>query len=329
MRYVLRRLGFFVLTLWVALTLNFLLPRLMPGNPALAMLGKFHDLNATPQTLHALEILFGVNSQQSLLAQYGGYLQHILTGNLGISLSEYPIPVTTVIGSAIWWTLGLVGVATILAFILGTGLGIVSAWRRGSRLDSIVPPTFVITSAIPYFWVAMVLILVFGLTLHWFPSQGGYYVTTDTPGLNWTFFQDVINHAFLPAVSLLITTIGTWILTMRNTMITTLAEDYVRMARAKGLPGRRIMFDYAARNAILPNLTGFAMSLGFVVSGAILIEYVFNYPGVGYMLLQAVSGEDYPLMQGLFLLITVAVLFAILVADLLTALLDPRTRAAR
>jgi len=329
LRYALRRLGFFVLTLWVALTLNFLLPRLMPGNPALAMLGKFHDLNATPQTLHALEILFGVNSQQSLLSQYGGYLGHMLTGNWGISLSQYPVPVTTVIGSAIWWTLGLVGVATILAFILGTGLGIVSAWRRGSKLDSIVPPTFVITSAIPYFWVAMVLILVFGLTLHWFPSQGGYYVTTDTPGLNWTFFQDVINHAFLPAISLLITTIGTWILTMRNTMITTLAEDYVRMARAKGLPGRRIMFDYAARNAILPNLTGFAMSLGFVVSGAILIEYVFNYPGVGYMLLQAVSGEDYPLMQGLFLLITVAVLFAILVADLLTALLDPRTRAAR
>jgi peptide/nickel transport system permease protein len=329
LRYALRRLGFFVLTLWVALTLNFLLPRLMPGNPALAMMAKFHQNGVTPQTLHTLEILFGVNSQQSLLSQYGGYLQHMLTGNLGTSLDEYPAPVTSVIGSAIWWTLGLVGIATVLAFILGTGLGIVSAWRRGSKLDSIVPPTFVITSAIPYFWVAMVLVLVFGLTLHWFPSQGGYYVTTDTPGLNLTFFQDVINHAFLPAISLVITTIGTWILTMRNTMITTLAEDYVRMARAKGLPARRIMFDYAARNAILPNLTGFAMSLGFVVSGAILIEYVFNYPGVGYMLLQAVSGEDYPLMQGLFLLITVAVLFAILVADILTALLDPRTRTAR
>jgi peptide/nickel transport system permease protein len=329
LRYALRRLGFFVLTLWVALTLNFLLPRLMPGNPALAMMAKFHQNGVTPQTLHTLEVLFGVNSQQSLLSQYGGYLQHMLTGNLGTSLDEYPASVTSVIGSAIWWTLGLVGIATILAFIVGTGLGIVSAWRRGSKLDSIVPPTFVITSAIPYFWVAMVLVLAFGLTLHWFPSQGGYYVTTDTPGLNLTFFQDVINHAFLPAVSLVITTIGTWILTMRNTMITTLAEDYVRMARAKGLPARRIMFDYAARNAILPNLTGFAMSLGFVVSGAILIEYVFNYPGVGYMLLQAVSGEDYPLMQGLFLLITVAVLFAILVADLLTALLDPRTRTAR
>jgi peptide/nickel transport system permease protein len=329
LRYALRRLGFFVFTLWAALTINFLLPRLMPGNPALAMMTKFHSAGATPQTLKALETLFGVNDQQGLLAQYVSYLHQMLTGNFGTSLSQFPASVASVIGSAIWWTLGLVGVTTILAFLLGTGLGIVSAWRRGGKLDSVVPPVFVITSAIPYFWVAIVLVLVFGLTLHWFPSQGGYYVTTDTPGFNLTFFQDVINHAFLPAMALLITTIGTWILTMRNTMITTLAEDYVRMARAKGLPGWRIMLDYAARNAILPNLVGFAMSLGFVVSGAILVEYVFNYPGVGYMLLQAVDGEDYPLMQALFLLITVAVLFAILAADILTAVLDPRTRAAR
>jgi peptide/nickel transport system permease protein len=329
LRYALRRLGFFVLTLWAALTINFLLPRLMPGNPALAMMTKFHSAGANPQTLKALETLFGVNNQQGLLTQYVGYLHQMLTGNFGTSLSQFPASVSSVIGSAIWWTLGLVGVTTVLAFGLGTGLGIVSAWRRGGKLDSVVPPVFVITSAIPYFWVAMVLVLVFGITLHWFPSQGGYYVTTDTPGFNLTFFQDVLNHAFLPAMALLITTIGTWILTMRNTMITTLAEDYVRMARAKGLPGWRIMLDYAARNAILPNLVGFAMSLGFVVSGAILVEYVFNYPGVGYMLLQAVDGEDYPLMQALFLLITVAVLFAILAADILTAIFDPRTRAAR
>jgi peptide/nickel transport system permease protein len=187
----------------------------------------------------------------------------------------------------------------------------------------------VITSAIPYFWMGMVLVLIFGISLHWLPYLNGYYVSTDTPGLTPAYIGDVLAHAVLPAAALLITTIGTWILTMRNTMITTLAEDYVRMARAKGLSGRRIMVDYAARNAILPNLTGFAMSLGFVVSGAILIEYVFNYPGVGFMLLQAVQGEDYPLMQALFLLITVAVLVAILLADIATALLDPRTRTAR
>ena len=138
----------------------------------------------------------------------------------------------------------------------------------------------------------------------------------------------MLEHALLPGLALLITTIGTWTLTMRNNMVTTLAEDYVRMARAKGLPGSRIMLDYAARNAILPNLTGFAMSLGFIVGGAILIEYVFNYPGVGYMLLQAVENEDYPLMQALFLLITVAVLVAILLADIATAIFDPRTRSA-
>jgi peptide/nickel transport system permease protein len=327
LRFALRRLGFFVFTLWAALTLNFALPRLMPGNPALAMLSKFHG-QLGPGALHALEILFGVNTDKSLPAQYVSYLHQIATGNLGVSLEFYPASVTSVIGGAIWWTLGLVGVTTVLAFVLGTGLGIVSAWRRGGRLDSILPPVFVITSAVPYFWVGMVLVLIFGITLGWLPTQGGFYVSTDTPSLSLIYFEDVLSHAALPAITLLITTIGTWILTMRNTMITTLAEDYVRMARAKGLPGRRIMVDYAARNAILPNLTGFAMSLGFVVSGAILIEYVFNYPGVGYMLLQAVQSEDFPLMQALFLLITVAVLLAILIADIATALLDPRTRTA-
>jgi peptide/nickel transport system permease protein len=139
----------------------------------------------------------------------------------------------------------------------------------------------------------------------------------------------VLEHSILPAVAILVTSVGAWVLTMRNTMVTTLAEDYIRMARAKGLPGRRIMVDYAARNSVLPNLTGFAMSLGFVVSGAVLVEYVFDYPGVGFMLVQAVENEDYPMMQALFLLITVAVLVTVLLADIVTALLDPRTRSAR
>ncbi len=327
MRFALRRLGFFVFTLWAALTINFLLPRLMPGNPAEAMLAKFHG-EITPQTLKALDILFGLNTHKTLVAQYFTYLHQVATFNFGISLDFYPKTVSSVIGGAIWWTVGLVGVTTVLAFALGTGLGILSAWRRGGKLDSIMPPVFVITSAIPYFWMGMVLVLIFGITLHWLPYLGGYNVSTDTPSFSLSYAGDVLSHAILPAAALLITTIGTWILTMRNTMITTLAEDYVRMARAKGLPGRRIMVDYAARNAILPNLTGFAMSLGFVVSGAILIEYVFNYPGIGFMLLQAVQGEDFPLMQALFLLITVAVLVAILLADIATALLDPRTRTS-
>ncbi|HEY9244187.1 MAG TPA: ABC transporter permease [Streptosporangiaceae bacterium] len=326
MRFALRRLGFFVLTLWVALTLNFFLPRLMPGNPAEAMLGKFRG-PVSPQALQALEVAFGVNTKEGLFAQYLHYLGNVATGNFGTSLYFYPQSVGRVILDALPWTLGLVGVTTILAFALGTGIGIVAAWRRGGRLDSIAPPVFVITSAIPYFWVGMMLILVFAEQLQWFPAAFGFNINM-APGFNLAFIVNIVEHAVLPAAALLITTIGTWILTMRNTMVTTLAEDYVRMARAKGLPSRQIMFGYAARNAILPNLTGFAMSLGFVVGGAILVEYVFNYPGVGYMLLQAVTQEDFPLMQALFLLITVAVLVAILLADIATAILDPRTRTA-
>ncbi len=326
MRFALRRLGFFALTMWAALTLNFLLPRLMPGNPAVAMMGKFRG-PVSPQAFRALAAAFGLNTHQSLVSQYVTYLGDVATGKFGTSLYFYPQSVGHVVLSAIPWTLGLVGITTILAFFLGTGIGIVSAWRRGSRLDSIAPPVFVITSAIPYFWMGMMLIAVFADLLGVLPAAFGFDITI-APSFSLPFIGNVLEHAVLPATALLVTTIGTWILIMRNNMITTLAEDYVRMARAKGLPGRRIMLDYAARNAILPNLTGFAMSLGFVVGGAILVEYVFNYPGVGYMLLQAVNYEDYPLMQALFLLITVAVLVAILLADIATAVFDPRTRTA-
>ncbi|MGD0683726.1 MAG: ABC transporter permease [Streptosporangiaceae bacterium] len=328
MRFVLRRLGFFVLTLWVALTLNFVLPRLMPGNPALAIIGKFKG-GISPQAVKVLEAQFGVGSHQNPVAQYFSYLGNVFTGKFGTSLTTEPgASVGRVVLDAIPWTLGLVGVTTVLAFILGTGIGILGAWRRGGRLDSLMPPVFVIMTVVPYFWIGLMLILVFGVKLHWLPYFFSYDYTL-TPAFTPSFIGNVAEHAILPAFTLLITTIGIWILTMRNTMITTLAEDYVRMARAKGLPGYRIMLDYAARNAILPNLTGFALSLGFVVGGAILIEEVFNYQGVGYLLLQAVNNDDYPLMQALFLLITVAVLVAILLSDIATAVLDPRTRGAR
>ncbi len=328
MRFVLRRLGFFALTLWVALTLNFLLPRIMPGNPAEAMIAN-HKGVVSPQALKALEAQFGLNTHQSLIGQYFRYLGDVATGKFGVSLTTQPgNSVGRIVLDAIPWTLGLVGVTTVMAFVFGTFIGIVSAWRRGGRLDSILPPIFVIMTVIPFFWLGLVLILIFGVKLHWLPYIFSYDALSLTPGFNWTFISNVLEHAVLPAFTLLLTTIGIWILTMRNTMITTLAEDYVRMARAKGLPGRRIMLDYAARNAILPNLTGFAISLGFVVTGAILVEEVFNYQGVGYLLLQAVNNDDYPLMQALFLLITVAVLVAILLSDVATAILDPRTREA-
>ena len=182
------------------------------------------------------------------------------------------------------------------------------------------------TSAFPYFWMALLSIYIFSITLGLFPSEHAYNVFSDSPAFNWHYVGDVLQHAVLPAFTILITAIGGWILTMRNNVITVLAEDYVRMARAKGLRPWRIMWKYAGKNAVLPNLTGFAMSLGLVVSGAILVEYVFDYPGVGTLLLTSVNNLDYPLMQALFLLITVAVLVSVLAADVLTAVLDPRTR---
>ncbi|GAB3925798.1 peptide ABC transporter permease [Microlunatus endophyticus] len=327
MRFILRRLGFFVITLWVALTVNFFVPRLMPGNPAEAMMARFRG-RINPDALKALEVAFGLNTQKPLFVQYLDYLGNTLTGHFGISLTFFPQPVSTVLAQALPWTLGLVGITTVLAFVLGTGIGLIGGWRRNGIVDSVLPPVFVITSALPYFWVGLVLIMVLSLgTNGALPNDGGYDPTLN-PGFNAVFIWDVVKHAILPALSILIISIGGWILTMRNNVVTTLAEDYIRMARAKGIPNHRIMINYAGRNAILPNLSGFAMSLGFVVSGSILVEFTFNYPGVGYMLLSAVNNQDYPLMQALFVLITVAVLVAVLISDFLTAWLDPRVRTA-
>jgi len=248
-----------------------------------------------------------------------------LHGDFGVSLGFYPQHVSQVIMLALPWTLGLVGTATIIAFALGTLIGIMGAWRRGGILDSVLPPVFVVMSAFPYFWVGLLCILIFAVSLGWFPQAFGSSSELSSE-FSWAYISDVLYHSILPAFTIVLTSIGGWILTMRNNMITTLAEDYIKMARAKGLSPARIMLQYAARNAILPNLVGFAMSLGFVISGALLVEIVFNYPGLGTFLLQAVNNQDFSLMQTLFLLITVAVLVAVMAADFLTAWLDPRTR---
>jgi peptide/nickel transport system permease protein len=326
MRYLLRRLEFFVITLWAALTINFVIPRLMPGTPAEAMMARFHG-RVSPAAIKPMEIAFGINTGQNIVQQYLEYLANTARGDLGLSLTYFPQPVASSIMLALPWTVGLVGLATVIAFVLGTLVGIVSAWRRGGILDGLLPPVLIVVSAFPYFWIGLICILIFSFTLGWFPLGFAYQLDTSI-NLSWSFVGDVVWHGFLPAMTIVVTSIGGWILTMRNTMITTLAEDYVKMARAKGLSPLRIMLNYAGRNAILPNLTGFAMSLGFVISGAILVEIVFNYPGLGFMLLQAVNNEDFALMQGLFLLITVAVLVAVLAADFLTGWLDPRTREA-
>ena len=277
--------------------------------------------------IHALEIQYGV-TKEPLFFQYLQYLGNLLHGNLGTSFANAE-PVTSVIARDLPWTLVLVGLALIISFVVGTILGVAVAWWRGSTTDTILMPAFTFISAIPYFWFALALVFVLGYTLNWFPSYGGYDIYSYTPGLDLGFLLSAARYAILPAFTIVVGSIAGWMIGMRNTMITTLSEDYVLMAEAKGLTRWRVMMTYAARNAILPNITSFALSLGFVVSGSLLTEIVFNYPGIGYALLQAVQNKDYPLIQGLFLIISVAVLAANFLADLVYVILDPRVRNER
>jgi peptide/nickel transport system permease protein len=324
--YLLRRLGFFLLTLWAALTLNFIIPRFMPGSPLQALRDRTHN-KLSPAALEQMLTSYGFKPDENVVVQYLDYLKNMVTGQWGISIgATLGEPVTRIVRQALPWTLGLVGVTTVLGFLLGSLIGVVAGWRRGSRLDSLLPPAFVVTSALPYFWVGLLLILVFSVWTGGLLPSDFNYDSGLQPAFTPAFVFSVFSHALLPAATILITSTGGWILTMRNNMITTLAEDYVRMGRAKGLSDRRIMTAYAARNAMLPNLSGFAMSLGFVIAGSILVEYVFNYPGLGYLLYNSVQNTDYPLMQALFMLFTVAVLVAVLVCDIAIAILDPRSR---
>lgn len=323
MRFILRRLGFLLLSLWAAATINFVLPRLMPGNPAILMIGRFKG-QISPKALHALELQFGVTNTP-LWSQYLTYLNHLVHGQWGLSLTYYPVPVSRIIAQSLPWTLGLVGVATVLSVFIGVMLGIFTAWHRGGKWDAILPTMSTFTAALPYFWLALILLYLLGYLWHWFPMAHAYSSTL-TPAFTLPFISNMLYHAVLPALTIVISSIGGWLLGMRNNMVQTLGEDYVLFGEARGLKSNRLMFQYAARNAILPSMTGFAMAIGFVVGGALLTEVVFSYPGLGFQLLAAVQNEDYPLMQGLFLIIAFSVLVANFLVELLYGKLDPRTR---
>jgi peptide/nickel transport system permease protein len=323
MRFFTRRFLFYLLTAWAALTLNFLIPRLMPGNPVEIMIAKYKG-QLSPAAVKSLTALFGLN-HAGLGSQYVTYWKDLLQGNLGTSVTYFPSSVASVIAAALPWTAVLVGISTVISFFLGTLLGVIVAWRRGSWLDGVLPPATTFLLAIPYFWFGLIAIYLFGVLVHVFPTTGGFSNST-TIGFTGAFLSSAAYHAILPAITIVASSIAGWLIGMRNMMVSTLFEDYVMVAEAKGLPKRRVMLTYAARNAVLPSIASFALSLGFVVSGALLVEVVFSYPGIGYVLLQAVSNEDYPLMQGVFLIITLAVLVANIVADGVYVLLDPRTR---
>lgn len=324
MRFLMRRFSFYMVAAFVAITLNFFIPRMMTGDPVQLIFARFQG-RLDPRAIDSLKATFGF-VDGPLHQQYITYLGHLFQGDLGLSISNFPVPVTDVIGTSLAWTLRLIGLATILSFSIGVMLGTIAAWRRGKVVDNYVLPFLSIFGAFPYFWIAMLALYFFAFQLRWFPIGHASDVTLRADWGDWPYVRSVLYHALLPTMTILITSIGGWMLGMRNNMIGVLAQDYIVMAQAKGLSDRRVMLVYAARNAILPSITGFAMSLGFVIGGALLTEIVFSYPGMGYTLLLAVNARDYPLMQGVFLMITFAVLVANFLADIAYVLLDPRAR---
>jgi peptide/nickel transport system permease protein len=326
MRYFIRKLGFYVLAFVGALTLNFFLPRLVPGNPVDILIGRMAQNGAPPPgEREALSRLLGVGGGNIFL-QYWHYLVQLAHLDLGLSVTNFPVPVTHVIATGLPWTIVLVGTTTVLAFIIGTSLGALAGWRRSRILDLLLPVTTFLT-AVPYFWLALLLLYLFGVVWRLTPLNGGYDPSL-FPGWTGEFIVSAISHSLVPALTIVLAQLGGWMLSMRNMTLLTQSEDYVVAAEAKGLSPRRVLIGYAARNAVLPSFTGFAISLGFVVSGSLVMEIVFSYPGIGYLLLQAVQNSDYAQMQGIFLVIAIAVLGANFLVDILYGIVDPRTRQA-
>jgi peptide/nickel transport system permease protein len=327
-RYILRKVILFIITLWAAITLNFILPRLMPGSPVDAALGKLASAGVpiTNAEKAAIEAQLGA-PHTSLFVQYGDYLRNIATLRFGTSFSFPTETVVQTVGKALPWTVALVGATTVFAFVIGTLLGIYAGWHRGKFADSSVTIGATVFGAFPPFWLGMLLLYWLSYKYGWFPLKGGYSPGV-TPNWSLSFLGDALDHSVLPGLTLAVTTLSGWVFGMRNNMINTLGEDYVTFAEANGLRSRTVALLYAARNALLPNVTAFGLALGAVIGGAVLVEGIFSYPGVGGLLFTAVINHDYPLMQALFLVITLSMLVAIFVVDLLYVRLDPRVRSS-
>jgi len=323
-----KRLGFYIVTAAVAVVLNFAIPRFMPGDPARSMLLQIQQQTGSPPTpamLSAIHALYG-NPTENLFAQFIDYIVHISHLDFGISISQYPTPVIQLVAQALPWTLVLVGSTTLVAWVVGTALGAYVGWRPGARIDAILTPVSTFIHSLPAFWLAILSLGLFAFTLHWAPSAGGYDPNVPYSLSNYWFVLSTLRYGALPAFTLVFTGFSGWLFSMRNVMVTTVTEDYVQLARAKGLSRGTVLFRYAARNALLPNVTGLAHAIGGVIGGVVLTEIVFSYPGLGYLLYQAISAKDFPVMQTIFLMITLAVLVANFIADSLYVWLDPRTR---
>jgi peptide/nickel transport system permease protein len=327
LQYLLRRLGIFVLIIWVASTLNFIIPRLAPGDPIGAILGQMAVQGATvansAEIIAAFRQRFGLDDP--LYIQYFKYLWALMRFDLGYSIAYFPARVTDIVSNSLPYTLGLLTVTTILTFGLGVLAGALLVWRATPRVARAVITFFMILAPIPYFLLAIILVSVLAFSLGIFPMSGVVSVgRMRGQGFDIGYWLDVLYHSMLPALSIILAGVGGWILGMRGMMVTVLGEDYLTLAEAKGLRERRIFFSYAMRNAMLPQFTGLAISLGYVVSGATIVELIFSYPGMGYRLFQAINTNDFPVIQGITFFLVVSIAVAILVIDLIYPLLDPR-----
>ena len=326
LEYYLRRFGMFLLVIVLAVTVNFMIPRLIPGDPVedqLNMLaarsgGQIGDVQAM---VAAYREKFGLDKPVWL--QYLNYWRDLSRLDLGYSLANYPETVAGAITSALPWTLGLLGVSTLISFAIGTLLGGLLAWPRTPPALRGAIPVLMVISAIPYFLLGIILLYLFAIVYKFFPAGGGYQLG-GTMRLNWATVGDILHHAILPATSIILAGIGAWALAMRGMMVSVLGEDYITLAEAKGLKDRRIFMQYAMRNALLPQLTTLALTLGHVVSGAILVEVIFAYPGIGYKLYQAIQSKDYFVIQGIVFVLIVAIASALFIMDLIYPLIDPR-----
>ncbi len=323
MGFLLRRLAFYLVAFFVAACFNFALPRLMPGDPVDIMFAQA-DASLPPEAQAALRATFGF-VDGPLPAQFWAYLKSVFTWDLGISVRFYPLPVADVLGRAAVWTLFLVGTSTLIAFALGTALGIVAAWWRGGRFDSLVSPLSLVLQSVPAVVVSLLALFVFAVSLRWLPPGYAWAPALD-PSWSLAWFGSVLQHAILPLATLTVVQIGGYLVTIRNSMINLLGEDFITLGRAKGLSEVRVMLMYGARNAVLPMLNSFAITIGAVMGGSLITEIVFNYPGLGNTLYQGIIARDYPLIQGQLLIMTLCVLAANFIADLANYRLDPRLR---
>lgn len=327
MSWILRKLATALVMVYLIVTLMFFLIRLMPGNPMDYMLMQLIQIRSMTieEAQKLVQAYFGFDPEAPLMTQYFAYLKGLIRGDLGESILFPRTPVSQILAQSIPWTAFIVGLSLLVSFAVGAILGIVIAYRRGSRLDNVLSLAGSICNSIPNYVVAILLVYILGGILHLFPMRGAYS-SNFIPGFDLDFIGNVFYHAVLPTTAYVLTSFGGWMLSMKGSTISVMGEDYVMAAKARGLPERRIMISYVGRNAILPLFTNLALSIGFMFGGALFIETIFSYPGVGFYLSTSVSGRDYPLMQGCFLVITVSVILANTIADLLYGKIDPRIK---